>query len=116
MVVVAAAAAVVVAAAVVATASVAAAVTVTVTVEQDAVESVVAAESVDVASEDADEAEIPATAALISSAVASSTRRFWVKMQPLGSFASSQLLPARGKSGAGTNIYQKFTHPCPWNR
>ncbi len=37
--------------------------------------------------------ETPATAALISSAVASSTRRFCVKMQPFGSLASSQELP-----------------------
>ena len=35
----------------------------------------------------------PATAALISSTVASSTRRFCVKMQPTGSFWSSQELP-----------------------
>lgn len=35
-----------------------------------------------------------ATAASISAAVTSGTRRFWVKMQPFGSLASSQVLPA----------------------
>ena len=40
------------------------------------------------------EAETPATAAAISSAVASRTRRFSVKMQPTGSFCVSQVLPA----------------------
>ena len=39
------------------------------------------------------EALIPDTAALISSVVASSTRRFCVKMQPSWSFASSHELP-----------------------
>lgn len=34
------------------------------------------------------------TAAVISAAVASSTRRFWVKMQPSGSSRVSQVLPA----------------------
>jgi hypothetical protein len=45
------------------------------------------------AADDEDDAETPATAALISSAVASSTMRFCVKMQPVLSFASSQVLP-----------------------
>ena len=37
---------------------------------------------------------IPATAAVISAAVASSTRRFWEKMHPpSGSFTVSQVLP-----------------------
>jgi hypothetical protein len=40
------------------------------------------------------EAETPATAAAISSSVASRTRRFSVKMQPTGSFCVSQVLPA----------------------
>jgi hypothetical protein len=40
------------------------------------------------------EAEIPATAATISSSVASRTRRSSVKMQPTGSFCVSQVLPA----------------------
>ena len=40
------------------------------------------------------EAEAPATAAVISSSVASRTRRFSVKMQPTGSFCVSQVLPA----------------------
>lgn len=39
------------------------------------------------------DADTPETAALISSAVASSTSRFCVKMQPSGSFASSHVLP-----------------------
>ena len=39
------------------------------------------------------EAEIPATAALISWAVASGIRRFWVKIQPCSSSALSQDLP-----------------------
>ena len=38
-------------------------------------------------------ADIPATAELISAGVASSTRRFWVKIQPIGSFWVSQVLP-----------------------
>ncbi len=42
-------------------------------------------------------AELPtlilATAAVISAAVASSTRRFWEKMQPSTSSATSQVLP-----------------------
>lgn len=38
--------------------------------------------------------ETPATAAVISSAVASSTSLFWVKMQPTASLASSQTFPA----------------------
>jgi hypothetical protein len=37
--------------------------------------------------------ETPATAALISAGVASTTSRFWVKMQPTGSFWVSQELP-----------------------
>ena len=40
-----------------------------------------------------EDAELPATAALISWAVASGTRRFWVKMQPCSSSALSQDLP-----------------------
>jgi hypothetical protein len=40
------------------------------------------------------EAETPATAAAISSSVASRTRRSSVKMQPTGSFCVSQVLPA----------------------
>ena len=47
---------------------------------------------------DADEVvlpdEIPATAAVISSAVASSTKRFCVKIQPSTSSATSQVCPA----------------------
>jgi hypothetical protein len=38
-------------------------------------------------------ADIPATAELISAGVASSTRRFWVKIQPIGSLVVSQLFP-----------------------
>ncbi len=40
------------------------------------------------------ELEAPPTAAEISSSVASKTMSFWVKMHPLGSLASSQVLPA----------------------
>lgn len=58
----------------------------------------VAAASADMAvalalSPEAADALTPATAALISSVVASSTRRFCVKMHPIGSFASSHELP-----------------------
>lgn len=42
----------------------------------------------------AEPATIPATAAVISAAVASSTKRFWLKIQPpSGSFVVSQVLP-----------------------
>lgn len=43
---------------------------------------------------DDEAAETPATAASISAAVASSTSRFWLKMHPSASFASSHELPA----------------------
>ena len=42
----------------------------------------------------AEPATIPATAAVISAAVASSTKRFWLKMHPpSGSLVVSQVLP-----------------------
>lgn len=48
--------------------------------------------------EDAAGASVPATAAPISSAVASSTSRFWVKMQPGSSSRVLQELPAAVES------------------
>jgi hypothetical protein len=44
--------------------------------------------------EELEPATIPATAAVISAAVASSTKRFWLKMHPpSGSLVVSQVLP-----------------------
>lgn len=63
----------------------------------DAVSVVVGAAAAVGAALDADAAlpdEIPATAAVISSAVASSTKRFCVKIQPSTSSATSQVFPA----------------------
>ena len=63
-----------------------------------------------------DAAETPATAALISSAVASGTSRFWEKMHPWASFASSQVLPGIAPFSTCYTKRARQTHPCQWCR